>query len=156
MIKTILFDFSRVLLNTRDDAYKGSLNSLHSKLSGADDYNFFDHYVLNDELLAYAKKFKEKFQLIIFTTGYIQDVPEVREKIDPLFEKIFTVHEIGFPKEKKEAYVFIANDLGKMPEEILFTDDQEANVAAAKDAGLIAIQYESNAQIFKTLDAILT
>ncbi|MDQ3098230.1 MAG: HAD-IA family hydrolase [bacterium] len=155
MIKTILFDFSRVILNTRDDSYAGSLNSLHSKLSGSDSYNFFDHYVLNDELLDHARTLRAKYQLVIFTTGAIQDVPEVRGIIDPIFEKIYTVHEIGLPKEGKEAYEFIFNDLNKRPEEVLFIDDQEANVKAAFQAGSQTIRYESNEQLFSALPALL-
>jgi HAD superfamily hydrolase (TIGR01509 family) len=151
MITTLLFDFSRVILHTKDRNYPGSLNELHSKLSSTKDYSFFDHYELNTELLEFLKSYKNKYTLAIYTTGSIQNVPNVRSKIDQVFSKIYTVHEIGLSKENHEAYDHIAKDLQKNHDEILFIDDQSVNVEAAQSAGLTGHIYENNQKLFEYL-----
>jgi HAD superfamily hydrolase (TIGR01509 family) len=151
MITTLLFDFSRVILYTKDRNYPGSLNELHSKLSSTKDYSFFEHYELNTDLLEFLKGFKTKYTLAIYTTGSIQNVPNVRSKIDQVFSKIYTVHEIGLSKENPEAYTYIADDMQKNHDEILFIDDQAANVAAAQSARLMGHVYENNQKLFEYL-----
>jgi HAD superfamily hydrolase (TIGR01549 family) len=155
MLTTLLFDFSRVILNTKDETYPGSLNELHKKLSNTPKYNFFDHYTLNAELLDYLKTIKDKYPLYIYTTGTIQNVPEVRQQIDPIFKEIYTVHEIGLNKDDKNAYLHIAQDLNTDPTEILFIDDQFQNINAAKAAGLQTIHYLNNGQLFSALKSLL-
>ena len=72
MIKTLLFDFSRVLLHPTDKTYKGSLNNLHRELKDNESYYLFNYFELNQELLDYLKTVKNKFELCIFTTDIIQ------------------------------------------------------------------------------------
>ncbi len=54
MIKAIIFDFSRVLLDVKDKDYMGSLYGRHDELNQTGNYNLFDHFDLNEELLNLA------------------------------------------------------------------------------------------------------
>jgi len=154
-VTALLFDFSWVLMFPRDRFYAGEINKLHDQLSNKPDYKFFDNFVLNEPLLDYLKKIKPAVSLNIFTAGHVQDLPEVRKKLDPVFEKIYSKRGIEIEKTDPRAYKFIAKDLGKDVDEILFIDDTEKNVEAAKKAGLQTIVYKSNGQLFKKLDKIL-
>lgn len=154
MITTLLFDFSRVLLFSKDAEYKGMLNSLHSENSKKPDYRFFDYFELNEELLDYLEKIKDRFSFYIFTTGTIQNVAEVRERTDPIFKRVFAAAEVKVSKKESEAYLKIAKEMGKNPNEILFIDDTKENVKAAKEAGLKTIHYHSNKQIFTKLGGL--
>lgn len=151
MIKVLLFDFSRVLLHPTDKTYAGSLNNLHRELKDKESYYLFNYFELNKELLDFVKSLKDKFKLCIFTTDIIQNDPLIREKIDPIFSKIYSASELGITKRDPESYKFIANDLGVKPEEIFFTDDTERNVDAAKEAGIEALLYKDNKELISTL-----
>jgi len=154
-ITTLLFDFSWVLVFPKDRFYAGAVNDLHDRLSNKSGYKFFNNFVLNEPLLNYLKKIKPLVSINMFTAGHVQDLPEVREKIDPVFERIYSKDGVGMKKTDPKAYEFIAKNLGKKVEEILFIDDTEKNVEAAKKAGLQTIVYKSNEQLFKQLDKIL-
>lgn len=143
MITTLLFDFSRVLLNAKDKNYSGLLNDLHKEMSQKPNYNFFDYFELNEKLLNLLDILKNKYPLYIFTTGSVQNIPAVRKRIDPIFRKIYSSEELGLNKKDPRSYLFIVKDLNKSPDEILFTDDQLENVNAAVTAGLLAIRFLS-------------
>lgn len=154
MIKVLLLDFSRVLLHPTDKTYTGSLNNLHRELKDKESYYLFNYFELNEELLKYLKTLKGKYELCIFTTDIIQNDPLIREKIDPLFSKIYSANELGISKKDPESYRYIAKDLGKKPDEIFFTDDTPGNIESAKDAGLHTYLYTSNDKLISTLKSL--
>lgn len=151
MIKTLLFDFSRVLLHPTNNTYVGSLNNLHRELKDNESYYLFNYFELNEELLEFLKTLKGKLEMCIFTTDIIQNDPLIREKIDPVFSKIFSAMELGISKKDPESYKFIAKDLGKNPDEIFFTDDSQSNIEAAKEAGLQTYHYQNNEELMNIL-----
>lgn len=151
-MKTIIFDFSRVILFPKNQNYQESLNKLHKELSAKSDYKFTDNFKFNKELLDYLKQNKEKYELYIFTTGSIQNTPEVQERIKGIFRKIYTVNDLGSGKNLPETFYILAREIGKKPQEILFIDDTLENVEAAKKAGFKTIQYNNdNETIFKKI-----
>lgn len=154
MIKVLLFDFSRVLLHPTDKTYEGSLNSLHRQLKDNESFYVFHYFELNEQILEYLKTINDKFRLAIFTTDIIQDDPLIKEKIDPLFEKIYSASKLGITKKVKESYEFIAEDLEVKPEEILFIDDTESNVIAAKEAGFKTHHYKTNGELLEYLKSL--
>ena len=155
MITTLLFDFSRVLLFPKNRKYSGDLNPLHAKLSLQPNYSFFDHFELNHELLEYLKtKIKSNYDLFIFTSGSIQNAPQVRPVIDKIFAKVYSGQEIGYSKSDQAAYRFLAKDLGKGADEVMFIDDRPSNISAATSAGLKAIHFVSNQKLIKELNQL--
>lgn len=147
MIKAILLDFSRVLLFPKDKSYTGSLNDLHRQNLIKDNYSIFDYFELNNELLAFLEKLKNKYKLYILTSETIQDAPEFAPYLSPLFTKVYSALKIGFKKDESRIYHFIAQDIGFKEEEILFIDDTQKNLIAAQRAGLQTIHYISNKDI---------
>lgn len=148
MITNILFDFSRVILFPRDDNYSGSLNELYRKIT-VDKYSFLGHYKFNEELLGFLKSLKNKYHLSIYTTDIIQNDPKAQNILNPIFEEIFAANILGISKKDPQGYLIIAEKLNVKPEQILFIDDGEANITAAKQAGFQTIHYLSNEQLFK-------
>ena len=152
MITTILCDFSRVLLIPKDPNYTGKLNRLHKDLFKKDpNYHFFDYFIFNEELLNYFKSLKPRYSLHIFTTGTVQNHPDSRKVIDPIFETIFSAEEYSLHKNAPHAYIFIARKLNKTPEEIFFIDDKRQNVEAALKTRLTAVQYKNNGSLLASL-----
>ncbi len=62
-IQTFLFDFSRVLIFPKDKNYQGSLNELYRQHHEQPGYNIFSEFELNDELLTWLDKNRNKFNL---------------------------------------------------------------------------------------------
>lgn len=156
MLNTILSDFSRVLLSPKDSSYTGKLNRLHKELSEKNEhYPFFEHFVLNEDLLNYYKTLKPKFSLHIFTTGTVQNHPEVRKIIDPIFDTIFSAEDYSLHKNAPHAYIFIAKKLNKKPEEMLFIDDKKQNIEAAQKVGVTGVQYKDNERLFTSLQELM-
>ena len=152
MIKAILFDFSRTLLFPVDKSYRGSLNSLYNEVYQKEDFDFFDYFEINTELIDFISSKKNKIGLFIFTTSLIQNDPDVRFKLEEVFQKIFSSKEIGLSKTDKKSYEYISNDIGIDTSEILFIDDNQDNLNIAKTAGLTTAIYENNQEIVKLIN----
>ena len=155
MVNTLLFDFSKVVLFLKDPNYSGTLNGLYrDSLSSGKSFNFWDYFELNSELVDLLEKSKDKFSLYLFTSGTIQEAPELKEAIEELFIKIYSAEKIGYSKSDPEAYKYIASDINKDPSGIAFIDDQWENVHAAKSVGIKGIQYLDNTQLFIELSQL--
>ena len=142
MIKVLLFDLARVLLFPKDSNYQEELNQLHKSLSSNPTYNFNGYFYLDEKIMDYLRSIKDKYQLYMFTSGAIQYADEIHSQLTEIFKKIYSAAEMGVSKKDPESYRTIAKDIGAEPNEILFIDDSEGNVAAAKEAGLKAFVYK--------------
>lgn len=136
MIKALLFDFSRTLLFPTDKNYLGGLNSLYRELQQKENFKFLEHFELNNELLNYLVTVKNKFGLYIFTSESIQEDPAIKSDLAIIFTKVFSAKETGLSKKDPKSYELIAKELNISPNEILFIDDSQENLNAAKIAGL--------------------
>lgn len=156
MINTLLFDFSRVLLFPKDKDHIGDLNPLHAELRKNPGYRFLDYFELNTDLMRFLKGIKSKYQLYIFTSGSIQDAPEIQPELRGVFAKIYSAEKIRHSKRDPASYEFIANDLHKRPDEILFIDDTAANIEAANAAGLETLIFTSTQDAISKIRQILS
>lgn len=151
MIKAIVFDFSRVLLHFKDAGKTGEMNGFHYQNKNRPGYSILKYFQLNTELLQKAESLKGRLKLYVFTTGSIQNEPELIVYLDPVFENIFTVADIGFLKSDPKAYIELSKKIGVQPKEILFIDDTKENIEAAKKAGLNTIHFKSTDQALKEI-----
>lgn len=152
MINTIICDFSRVIIFPKDKDYSGSLNNFYQEYSKEENFKFFDYYDLNTSLLKKLEALKTNYSLYIFTSGTLQNAPEIREELDKIFVKIFSSHDIGLQKNQTEAYEKLLSEINKKPEEILFMDDTEENLEAAANAGINVYLFTDNEDVFYKLD----
>ena len=148
MITTILSDFSFVILFPKNSSYAGKLNNLNFKLTNKhDNYDFFSYFELNQPLLDYYKSLKKDYSINIFTAGTIPNHPSLKKIINPIFDHIFTTKDYNISKTDPSSYKLIAEKLGKKTKEILFIDDQKANLQAASEVGIITIHYKDMSQL---------
>jgi FMN phosphatase YigB (HAD superfamily) len=155
MIKKIVFDFSYVLLFAKDKTYIGKLNALNDNLSGQPQYEPLDYFSVNSELLEYLKAYRPKYDFYIFTAGKMHQLPSLKAKLQVIFSNFLSEADVGIPKNNKDAFIKLAAMISTPTSEILFIDDKVENVAAAKLAGMLAIQYLSNDQLIGELAKIL-
>jgi putative hydrolase of the HAD superfamily len=60
-------------------------------------------------------------------------------------------HRLGIAKPDLAIYRYAAEGLGEEPSHILFVDDREENIAAARQAGMVAIQYLNHVQFVESM-----
>ena len=152
MIKAIVSDFSRTLLSPTDETYTGGLNALHESLKDRADYDIWEHYLLNQDLLAFYKTIGSRVDVYMFTTKYIQEWPPLKEKLDGVFKEVFSGARLDLKKDDPQSYKVIAQKVGLEPNEILYIDDKQANLDAAKEAGMVIIRFESEQQAIKDIE----
>ncbi len=152
-MKVLLSDFSQVILFPKDLSYQGSLNGLYKKIQERG-FNFLDMYQLNTELLSYIQSL-EGIQKHIFTTGTVQDAPEIKDRVMEVFETVFTVPSVGFAKTDPAAYKQISALVGEPISNIMFIDDSIHNITAARQAGMHAEQFVDTVSVRKSIEAWL-
>jgi len=74
--------------------------------------------------------------------SHLEDVHKCKDFDTRYFQKTFYSHEIGMVKPNAEIYAHITEEIGCRPEEILFIDDLQENVDAAKDYGWAAVLHD--------------
>jgi HAD superfamily hydrolase (TIGR01509 family) len=154
MYKTLIIDFSRVLLFSNKDV--ASLNKHHENLSAnVKDYRILDHFFVNDELLSFIKQLKGKVQVCLFTDGSLHDVPDIRGCIESAFDVMITAEEMGAKKNSPQTYLRLVEVLDVQPNEVLFVDDKIDNVEAAQKVGVAAVQFKDNKQVVAALHKLL-
>ncbi len=147
MIKAILSDFSRTLLFPKDENYTGKLNALHENLKDSPNYNIWEHYKLNQGLLEFYKQISSSVDVYIFTTKYIQEWPPLKEKLSSAVSGTFIASQLNVKKDDSESYKLVAEKVGYNVEEIIFIDDAQENINAARKAGMVTIKFNSNKQV---------
>ncbi len=149
MVKALLFDFSRVLLFPKGSDPVESLNGKYRELLEQGEFDFFEHYRLNEELMDFIYKLQDDYELFLFTSETIQEAPELKEELS-VFKRIFSGTRMNLDKKEPVAYETIAREIGADIEEIVFIDDSMLNLTAAAQAGMQVIHYQNNEQLFDT------
>lgn len=150
MVKALLFDFSRVLLFPKGADPVESLNGKYRELMKAGQFDFFEHFRLNDELLDIIYRLQDDFDLYLFTSETIQEAPELQESLE-IFQKIFSAQQMNLDKKDPVSYQELAREMRVAPEEVLFIDDSLVNLASAAQTGMQVVHYKSNEQLTDSL-----
>ena len=74
---------------------------------------------------------------------------------DEMTDLIIYSHEEGIEKPDRRAYELLCERLGAQPAEIVFLDDAEPNVAAARAFGIHAILFRDTSQAIADIKACL-
>ena len=156
MINAYVFDLSRTLLFPKDKSYKGELNKLYKELINTHNFNFSDYFYLDEEILSYLEYLKRKCDLYIFTSGTIQNAPEIKPRLHEIFKKIYSAEEMGLSKKDMNAYMKLSEKMKVKAYEIMYVDDSEVNIKAARSAGLNAILFTDFINLRKNLQKHLS
>ena len=152
---TFLFDFSRVLVFPKDKKYSGDLNPLYAKEASNKALNFDDYFIFNNELIKYLRYLASTNEIYMFTSGLMQDDRVAQRKLEGIFRGIFSAEKMGMRKADFTAYIKVARTMGKSLPEIVFIDDNSANLKAALEAGMKTIHYTDNKKLLKELENFL-
>jgi epoxide hydrolase-like predicted phosphatase len=112
----------------------------------------------NTELIEYARQLRPRYRTGIVSNSFVgaREREQAAYEFEDLVDEIVYSHESGMSKPDPRIYALACARLDVRPQETVFLDDVEPNVAGARDAGMHAIRYEDNAQAMAEIERLLT
>ena len=121
--------------------------------------DFWDVYIgdPNPELTAYFISLRPRYQTAFLSNSMVgaREHEQAARGFEDMADLIVYSHEAGVSKPDPRIYAITCERLDVQPSEIVFLDDNPANIAAAREYGLHAILFENNAQAMREIEAIL-
>lgn len=116
-----------------------------------------EHTLANEPLLEYIGDLKSSYQIGILTNASDPTVVHriFSEEQLSLFDSLTFSRELGRVKPEPEIYEAAATQLGVLPEECIFVDDQERHANGARQIGMQALVYRDLPTFKKELGEIL-
>lgn len=104
-------------------------------------------------ILPLLQRLKKKYQL-----GFLGNVPlpwfedaVSRFKLDEIFDVLVSSGETGFLKPEKEIYLLTCRELGVLPKECFYIDDNQVNLQAALKFEMKGILFKNPKQLIREL-----
>lgn len=120
---------------------------------------FWDIYMgnPNEELIAWFRALRPRYRTAILSNSFVgaREQEEARYGFTSLVDLAIYSHEEGVRKPDPRIYEIAIERLGVAPAEILFLDDLQENVEAARAAGIEAVLFTSTAQAIADIEALL-
>jgi FMN phosphatase YigB (HAD superfamily) len=112
---------------------------------------------LNVELAAYFASLRPCYQTALLSNSFVGARREERQRFhfDEMCDLIIYSHEEGMAKPDRRIFALTCERLGAQPAELIFLDDVEPNVAAARALGMHAILFRETAQAIVDIGACL-
>ena len=141
----------------------GEFNKLLASMTGLSQQKVEEEYWktnrINNRIVDYIKKLKAsgKYKLSLLTNINLDLMSEYIDffKQNDLFDDMVISSEVGLIKPDKKIFELTASRLGLNTNECVMIDDRMVNIDGAKSAGMQAIQFISNNQIFEDIDKLL-
>lgn len=117
---------------------------------------FWSADVINEELVQFIHQLRKDYKIGLLSNAWddLRQVLETRIPIGHLFDDMVISAEVRIAKPELGIYLLAVERLGIRPQEAAFVDDILENVEAARRAGLNAIHYTTNQQLFSELKAL--
>ena len=110
------------------------------------------------ETVGLIEQLQKRIPLYAFSntneTHWAEWAKHYRKPLEP-FRKIFCSFEMGKRKPEADAFAFVVVEMGCDFEEIMFFDDTEPNVSAAKALGIQAVLVTTPEDVLKAVEAVL-
>ena len=122
-------------------------------------HDLWEEYLgeLNVELAAYFSSLRPRYQTALLCNSFVgaRSREQERYHFDEMTDLIIYSHEEGIAKPERRIFELTCERLGVQPEEIIFLDDFEPNVAAAREFGIRAILFRETSQAIADIQACL-
>jgi epoxide hydrolase-like predicted phosphatase len=111
----------------------------------------------NPELVAYFSVLRPRYRTALLSNSFdgAREREQDRYHFAGMVDLIIYSHEVGLAKPDPRIYALTSQRLGVQPQEVVFLDDAERNVAAAAAYGFHAILYQHNAQAIAEIERCL-
>jgi len=130
---------------------KSHLNSIIDKITIAK--IFSEIFWENSELTKLLSELRKNYKLFLLSNTNIIHRKFGWDHYNFLknFDKLFLSYEVGFAKPEEEIYQLVIHSIDLNPSEVLYIDDIEEYVNAAKNLGWNAVQFKSNEKLIEDL-----
>ncbi|MGH2514196.1 MAG: HAD-IA family hydrolase [Ktedonobacterales bacterium] len=121
--------------------------------------DFWDTYCgdLNVELAAYFAGLRPRYQTALLSNSFVGARREecARLHFDEMADLIIYSHEVGIAKPDARIFKLACERLGVRSDELVFLDDHEPHVAAARELGISGVVFRDTAQAIADVQACL-
>lgn len=135
--------YERGLIDAREFV-EGVIGELGLKINVAD---FIEYYTvwpkaLYPGVLQMLADIRTRYTLAVYSNTSDMHWPRLMDEmqLDGKFDHYFASFQIGMYKPDVKSFVYVADKMEMEPDKILFLDDNPANVASAREAGLLGEQ----------------
>jgi putative hydrolase of the HAD superfamily len=132
---------------SEEDFWAGVLRDLHIQGDWRELKKILlDLYIPNEGMFELLKRVKAAGYRTYLLSDQTNDWwPTLNERYDisEYFDKVFISSEVGLHKPEKAFYEFVLKDINLSPEETLFVDDLQENLAPAEDLGMNVLLFTS-------------
>jgi epoxide hydrolase-like predicted phosphatase len=122
-------------------------------------YDLWEEYLgtLNVELAAFFANLRPRYQTALLSNSFVgaREREQERYHFNEMADLIIYSHEVGVAKPDQRIFEITCERLNVEPEEVIFLDDVEANIAAAREFGIHAILFQNTAQAIADIQACL-
>ncbi len=121
--------------------------------------NLWEEYLgtLNVELTRYFRSLRPKYKTAILSNSFVgaREKEQEHYHFDEVCDFIIYSHEVGMSKPDPRIYALTCERLGVPPSEVIFLDDREGAIDAARASGIQGIVFKYNAQAIADIEACI-
>jgi len=121
--------------------------------------DFWDVYLgeINAELAAFFAGLRPRYRTALLSNSFVGSRERERDRFhfDEMTDLIVYSHEEGIAKPERRIFELTCERLGAQTTEVIFLDDVEGHVAAAREFGMHAILFRETAQAIADIRACL-
>ncbi|OLT47100.1 hydrolase [Saccharomonospora sp. CUA-673] len=112
----------------------------------------------NAELIEYCRGLRPRYRTGILSNSFVgaREREQAAYGFEELVDDIVYSHEVGMSKPDPRIYQLTCDRLEVRPKDMIFVDDLEPNIAAARAVGIHGIHYRNNAQAIAEIEELLT
>ncbi len=112
---------------------------------------------LNEPMAEFFCSLRPRYQTAILSNSFVGARREEQQRyhFDEMCDMIIYTHEEGIAKPDPRIFELMCKRLNVEPAEVVFVDDMEANIAAARELGIHAILCKDTDQAIADVKAVL-
>lgn len=122
-------------------------------------HDLWEEYLgtLNVDLAAYFAGLRPRYRTGILSNSFVgaREKEQGRYGFGGMCDLIIYSHEEGMQKPDPRFYALACARLGVQPMEVVFLDDVEGHVAAARACGIHAVRFTETTRVIADIEAIL-
>ncbi len=135
------------------------VSGMNAQQMGEFMHDLWEEYLgtLNVELADYCRQLHGKYITAIISNSFVgaREREGVLYHFDEMTDLIIYSHEVGLEKPDRRIFELACERLGVQPSEMIFVDDHEDVMTAAREMGIHCILFQDNAQTIRDIEACL-
>lgn len=111
----------------------------------------------NTELMEYFRSLRPRYHTAIISNSFVgaREKEQERYQLDDLCDFIIYSHEVGIAKPNPRIYALACERLDVKPSGVIFVDDYQPNIDAARKVGMKAVLFKDTPQAIAKIEALL-